>query len=390
MFFQKNLVEVSLFLRRSFWVLGAAGIGASLFSLFCLFVEPAPKLSFRNEKGVAPLEETFSIEETPFHFDYRWKEMRGDLHVVQTPLHPKVGGERIELLWQGGQIPLLAPWPQKIPLDGKDAESSFHWIVLNFVRNGEFLAQVFVRDLEGKAKRVESFPLYLEPPPFSNTSSEGGPASLWREARYVGVDVMQLHYGSLERVHKFEMGPLEGAFLLEGKEGEFFAWQEGAWKKTTSFQEGILARISSESPLYIEVWDKEAYYRFPLSPRNAPPWKVQPEELFSSIRARSSHQISCLLEKQWLLLKTGDWAVRGDQKWRPLRTQEEKNLYLRGEIVGELFVFDTIEERGGVKFLIGKFCNLAKTELFAVEFPFPKKTAETKAGTGPIKKKKNR
>ena len=97
--------------------------------------------------------------------------------------------------------------------------------------------------------------------------------------------------------------------------------------------------------------------------------KIKAEELFGSIRVRSDKQISCLLDKQCLIIKINDWVVKISDRWKILRKAEEKEAFLKGKLVGELFVLDQISNKQGQKSILGHMYNLARTQMTAVDLP---------------------
>ena len=122
-----------------------------------------------------------------------------------------------------------------------------------------------------------------------------------------------------------------------------------------------------DSPRECEKCGQGEYIRLSLAIGPSSPFKAKGEELFSSVRIRSEKQISCMLEKQCLILKTGDWVFRGANRWEVLRNQEEKDAYLQGKMIGELFLFDRIDSKAGQKFVQGTLFNLGRTEAIALE-----------------------
>lgn len=119
--------------------------------------------------------------------------------------------------------------------------------------------------------------------------------------------------------------------------------------------------------LTLEEWEGNRYYQVALSPALLPVWKCRPEELFTSLRVRSENQVSCMLEKQCLVLRTGDWVCKRGGKWKVLRKKEERESFQRGEIEGELFLFEQIEMRQGQKIIRGTLFDPSRTQMTPVE-----------------------
>ena len=172
------------------------------------------------------------------------------------------------------------------------------------------------------------------------------------------------------------MGPLSKVDLIELEEDQWIAWLDGRWKKIASLAEGKgrpIARFSfREGPgqgraIILEGWDLEGHIRLSLPQAQPLPFKAKGDELFSSVRIRSEKQISCMLEKQCLILRSGDWVFKGESRWKILRKKEEREAYLRGKWIGELFVFDRIEAKNGQKVVQGSLFNPGRSQVVPIE-----------------------
>ncbi len=161
----------------------------------------------------------------------------------------------------------------------------------------------------------------------------------------------------------------------ECRPSDFLIYSSGQWGKWSV--EGPLQStlpilrvegIESNRILF-EGWDEQGYHRFFLPKGAKPSCSLKPEELFHSIRLRSEKQISCLLEKQALILRCGDWVCKEKGRWRILRREEDKQKVYSGKIVGELFVFEKIMMKQNKQFLQGTFFNKEKASSISVEVP---------------------
>ena len=74
-----------------------------------------------------------------------------------------------------------------------------------------------------------------------------------------------------------------------------------------------------------------------------------------------------MLEKQCLILRSGDWVFKGESRWKILRKKEEREAYLRGTWIGELFVFDRIEAKNGQKVVQGSLFNPGRSQVVPIE-----------------------
>ena len=253
-------------------------------------------------------------------------------------------------------------------------ESSF-WMELSPAPGGQIESRVFVHCLpEGTVEGAPFFAAPQESPIQSAQEfAEGSPFRLLGEARWWGKDLFREKFGDGVLSERLEIGAVANAELAEIREGEWLVWQEGKWQKSPYPADGKkpIARIDSVQGkcLVLEGWDADSHVRLSLAPSAGPSFKVKGEELFSSIRVRSDKQISCMLEKQCLILKTGDWILKNDGKWKILRKKEERESYLNGKLLGDLFVFEGIELKQGQKLIRGQFFNPGRSQTIQVELP---------------------
>ena len=125
--------------------------------------------------------------------------------------------------------------------------------------------------------------------------------------------------------------------------------------------------MNTPTGLILEGWDSNGHVRLNVPYAALPPSKIKAEDLFTSVRFRSEKQISCMMDKQCLVLKVSDWVLKTTSRWKVLRKQEEKDAYFRGELLGELFVFDQISQRQGQKLVLGRLFNPRRTQMEKIE-----------------------
>lgn len=176
---------------------------------------------------------------------------------------------------------------------------------------------------------------------------------------------------------RLEIQGKTGAYLCSIEEGALLYGQDDVWVplKTDDFsltRKKPLARIykNSERSLEIEGWDEtgEKYYTFSLFPISVPTLNVKNEEWMSSIRMKTQKKISCLLERQKMVLKAGDWLVKCSGKWKLLKNEREiQEIYDRSD--QELFIFDAIETRNGIKYIRGRLFYAMRTQCLTIEIP---------------------
>src|SRR5690606_31598397 len=104
-----------------------------------------------------------------------------------------------------------------------------------------------------------------------------------------------------------------------------------------------------------------------LSLASGPQFKLRGEDLFSMVRIRSEKQISCMLEKQCMVLKLGDWVLKTTGRWKILRKKDEKEAFLNGKLFGELFILDQILQKQGQKMIAGRLFNPGRTQVVSIE-----------------------
>ena len=202
--------------------------------------------------------------------------------------------------------------------------------------------------------------------------SPGTPFRDLAEARFWGQDLLREKYGDSTPVQRMEIG----TDAIDCAPNDWLIFKDRKWQKISDLEksEGLpIAHVKTASPqaLEMEGWDGTSHIRLkmPISP--LPPLKIRGEELFSQLRVRSEKQISCIMDKQCLILRAGDWVVRSANRWKIVRKKEEKALFLEGKIVGELFVLDRIDSKGAVKSIAGQCFSARRTQALPIEFAQP-------------------
>lgn len=253
------------------------------------------------------------------------------------------------------------------------APSQF-WVELRLLGNQQIEGRVFVATAAEEKREVETFVATAQESPIQSAQefSEGSPFRVLAEAKWWGRDLFREKYGGGALAERLEIVTSASVDFFELENKDWLVWQEGKWQKIQTPQQGkdrpIAHIISREkNGLVLEGWDLEGHVRFSLAPAQPSPLKSRSEELFSSLRIRSEKQISCLLEKQCLILRVGDWAVKRDGRWKVLRRKEEREACLNGAIGGELFVFDRIDVKGGQKVIQGNLFNPERSQVFPLE-----------------------
>lgn len=247
-------------------------------------------------------------------------------------------------------------------------EESLFWVELEQVQGMQIEGKIHVDSQERRfVSVVQEGPLRQ-----SQEFAEGSPFRTLAEARWWGNDLCQEKYGNKPGGERIEIGPLTNAELVELDAGDWLVWKEERWQKKRSLEDCKvlpIARVEEKAgrALVVGGWDQTGHIRCALSPFQPAPLRVKAEELFSAVRVRSEKQISCMLEKQCLILKVGDWVVKNGSRWKILRKKEEKEAFLNGKWFGELFVFDRIEMKGNGKTVQGQLFNAARSQVVPIE-----------------------
>ena len=252
-----------------------------------------------------------------------------------------------------------------------DAETSF-WVELTSAGTGQVEAKIFVNCTpEGQIEEA-SFIARTEESPILTAQElpEGSPFRILAEGKWWGRDLFRQRHAGGTTVERLEIG--KDAGLINLSEKEWLVWENGIWQKLP-FLDGAkmrpIARLRSanEKSLLLEGWDADRHVCLSFGLASAPPLKARGEDLFSSIRVRSEKQISCMMEKQCLILKTGDWVLKSGSRWQVLRKKEERDAYLMGKLVGDLFVFERIDLRQGQKVIQGDLFNTGRSQMIPIE-----------------------
>jgi hypothetical protein len=242
---------------------------------------------------------------------------------------------------------------------------SLLWLDLSRTSQGQIQAKWFV---ELPSEQVESsggFICKVEESPILGVAELQRRTAFKKlaEAKWLGKDLLQKD----KEEERIEIDP---NCYLDLDRHHWLVYQDEKWKISSSPLKGtVIARIenSSSGGLVLEGWDSEGHVRICLPASLHAPAKLKGEELFGSLRIRSERQISCLLEKQCMVLKAGDWVLKNSGRWKILRKKEERDAFLHGKLVGDLFIFDQIAQKQGQKIMQGRLYNSSRTQVVQLE-----------------------
>lgn len=367
--------------------------GFGLIGGVCLLMSPflvsawseAPGLmESSRQRPVVTKEEralSFALGQKGEEFSIPLPDVTGDLEFFLQPPRPgsEGGAQLCVRLKKSGQLQRLE-FPCRIDLEYADkdqmviakARSPF-WIELEKKVEGEISGKTCLQTAPDQKPDMKSFTAPIQECPFQMVQeiSEGSPFKSLAEAKWIGSDLVRARYGKArggaERI-EWGSGEEERAELCID---EWLVWQNGKWGKGADDGKSPVARLQQvqDKMIVLEGWEGDRYVRMALFPANVPPLKVKGEELFSSIRARSDKQISCMLEKQCLILKAGDWVVKTKGRWKILRKAEDRDAFLNGKWVGELIVFEGIELKQGQKMIQGRLFHPNRSQMVSIEAP---------------------
>ena len=368
-------------------LIGAGALVAGGFTVFLWRDSPQPALSlesrFAPKREEGPINFSLDLHQNPPSFPL--PSIEGEMTFSFDPPRPDGVSQPpplfVRLKKSGHSKRTTLPGRIDLHYEGdllfSNSPSPF-WLELESRGDHQIEGKIFVSTSFEKKVVAGSFVTAAQESPIqmAHEFPEGSPFRILAEARWWGHDLFREKYGGGALCQRLEVGPLSKVDLIELEEDQWIAWLDGRWKKIASLAEGKgrpIARFSfREGPgqgraIILEGWDLEGHIRLSLPQAQPLPFKAQGDELFSSVRIRSEKQISCMLEKQCLILRSGDWVFKGESRWKILRKKEEREAYLRGKWIGELFVFDRIEAKNGQKVVQGSLFNPGRSQVVPIE-----------------------
>ncbi len=241
------------------------------------------------------------------------------------------------------------------------------WIEMSVVPSGQIEGKWFIASSDGQILNTDTLLLIGQESPIQSAQefAENSPFRLLADARWWGRDQFRERFASSGE--RLEVGTGE---FLELKGEDWLIWKDQKWQKCLAPEKELpIAHIQSHSGkgLVLEGWDSDGHVRISLNTATPPPFKMRGEDLFSSIRVRSEKQISCILEKQCMVLKVGDWVLKTSGRWKILRKEQEREAFLNGKLLGDLFVFEQILQKQGQKAIQGRLFNPGRTQMVSIE-----------------------
>ncbi|MCP5492260.1 MAG: hypothetical protein H7A40_04380 [Chlamydiales bacterium] len=181
-----------------------------------------------------------------------------------------------------------------------------------------------------------------------------------------------------------EFSDKKGALRLETQAGiepiennELWIWNGKDWaraSKRLQTQDFPLAQFIMRSAEQVEVklWDVQGGDQMSLSmvAQRAVPAPIKPQEIFQQLRKRTHSSVSCRIAGKARILRQGDWILKQAEGWRTLRSVDEIDSCVMGQLTGELFVFDKIEKSGASWCLQGHLFDQKRVQAQKVSIPF--------------------
>lgn len=170
--------------------------------------------------------------------------------------------------------------------------------------------------------------------------------------KYFGKDLLVEKYGGprmslLKTQSVLQLGE-EGypkAFFLA--KGDLLIWKENRWHYAPAgnTQGYPLMRIGKIEPdaIHCEIWDQSGFiYKTMRVEKEKKRSHPKIDCLFTSFRSKTQQQFSCLSGKRRILLREGDWLLKGLRGWRVLRRSSEIDGVLTRSLAGELLIIDKL------------------------------------------------
>ncbi len=354
------------------WIGGSLIVGGALFAFgFLAKMMPAGSDSFtaldqevslpRNRVACEfnlGLKDTSPVLPTP--------DIQGEMTFSYDPPRPGSLAERDRLLvrlkksaeFKRVYLPCRLWFETRSEMLSFSSTDSFFWMELAPSDN-QVECKLFI-NVNGETVQSDRFLTAIQECPVRNSLEfpENSAFRILAESQWLGKDL--LHERLEERI---KIGSSEQLTL---KEGEWLVFKNGKWEKGDVQENAPIAHIESIQlrGLILEGWGDEGHVRLLLNSSKEPSFKIKAEELLSSVRIRSEKQVSCMLEKQCIILRLSDWAIKINGRWKILRKSEERQAFLKGKMAGELFILDEIAQQRMIR---GRLFNTERTQMIPIE-----------------------
>lgn len=216
---------------------------------------------------------------------------------------------------------------------------------------------------------------------FRQQENQIAPLSELKKGIYLGQDPLIAKYGGKEYAAwkdkiKLEFSADSRTYALFVSAGDLMQFKDREWRSVSNGgidPELPLAQVLSASAKGVEMqgWDESGFFSVQVKiDGNKPSAPAFTHEHFpTSLRMRSSTQVSCILGKKRLIIKKGDWLLKTPSGWRNLRKVDEIEDCLFHRLKGELLIFDAIDKQQGKSVLMGYLFDSNRTQATLISLP---------------------
>jgi hypothetical protein len=386
-----NLHLVLFYTTKVLWI---CFVLAALFFIWTVFakkedVEPLSVTSIPAQQiystiGSGPLslsrgEEFIYLSVLSHQIEFKLQNSRPDALEAPANLKMTLKGGVEEKVIESGEKIYLAGSLDKGPFCFSEEPSSI-WIVPRLSHRGAVLVEVGILKPSGEMM------LQFTSDPFINPSGDILTENYFHhlsQARWWGEDLLFQKYGGKD----FEASKSKQKIVFAGPDpyflfvdvGDLLLWENNRWRVITSEEASPdlpIAQIKSiqNQELEIETWGQAGGTPelIRLVQERIPPMPLRMEGLPSSLRLRSSTQVTCLFGKRRMILRQGDWLLKTNAGWHVLKNLKDFDDYINHKTKGDLFVFDSIEKDGDNLKLLGSLFNGSRTQVHPISLPIEK------------------
>lgn len=169
-------------------------------------------------------------------------------------------------------------------------------------------------------------------------------------------------YRDLSRKFKIEVG--KSVYFVSA--GDLLWWDGVEWRDSDPSGYPPLAKVvvSTFQGAQLQVWDATGYCSklIDIDLQRESGRSMKQEEIMSGVRSRAAAEVTCQLGKRRVTVKEGDWWVRNEGRWRPIKKADDLEAFLCHQMPGELFIFEKIESGKDRIVLKGQSFNRMRTE----------------------------
>jgi len=223
---------------------------------------------------------------------------------------------------------------------------------------------------ERDEKKIESFSIALMELPFNDFEVKREMKAL-ASSKWWNIDqFLKIYNADDEKANKQRL-EIDNEILYFDKK-DLLIFKQNKWqiaKKTDETSNYSLAKLKNlnSNLIEIEAWDLSGENKFvfeiPLEGKQSSFPRF--DQVISSVRKRTQTHISCLVDKQRMILKEKDLFLKKESRWKVLK----KNIDFDEIKNEEIFYFEKIENKNSTQYLIGYFFNPMRTSFQKIEIP---------------------